>query len=74
MTKKIILSAIIALTLVLGLFMFSNQAVNLGAVNAGEGYTFLNVTSSNASTTSAIAVRGGSGVLGSIVVLSLIHI
>lgn len=70
--KKIIISVIATAVIFVAfaIFVGSVQKVNLGSVNAGEGYRYKQITSSNASSTSLTTVRGGAGVLGSIVVAS----
>ena len=66
--NKIIISLLIALTLVAGVVVISQPSnVNLGSVETS--YTYKNITATNASTTAAVTVRGGAGVLGSVVVL-----
>lgn len=56
---------------VLGFFLIqTNQS--LGSVQIGNGYMFRTITTSNASSTAptVVTVRGGSGILGSIVIAS----
>lgn len=71
--KKIILALVITVAfglVISGQFDIYNAVKgNLGSVTNDGLYTYKNITTTNASTTSAVAVRGGSGVLGSIVVL-----
>jgi hypothetical protein len=66
--NKIVISLLIAITLILGVIVISKPSnVNLGSVDGV--YAYKNIIASNASTTAAVTVRGGAGVLGSIVVL-----
>ena len=65
---KISLGVIIAGLLILGLAVVP-AGQNLGVVTDGSGYTYKNLVASVASTTAAVPVRGGAGVLGSVVVL-----
>jgi hypothetical protein len=66
--NKIVISLLIAITLVLGIVVIAQPSnVNLGSVDGV--YAYKNITATNASTTDAVTVRGGAGVLGSVVVL-----
>jgi len=68
-TEKVILSLAFIFALVGLFFAFTNTNSNLGSVDNGGTYTYKNIIASNASTTSAVSIKGGSSVLGSIVVL-----
>jgi ABC-type glycerol-3-phosphate transport system substrate-binding protein len=68
--KKIFITSIIALALILGLAaIFSGEKAE-ASVPVGNGYAFKVATTSQASATVPFVVRGGSGIFGSIVIAS----
>ena len=69
LTEKVILALAFVLTIAVGAGLFMQKSVNLGSVaNDGVSY-YKNITTSNASTTDPVAVKGGAGVLGSVVIV-----
>lgn len=68
--EKVILSLAIVLSVISFVSIFPLRSeTRLGSVDNGGTYAYKNIIAGNASTTSAISVKGGTGVLGSVVVL-----
>lgn len=71
-TEKIFISLFVSMTILLGIIAFASQAQkgNVGSVQDGSAYAYYDVTSAQASSTVATRVRGGTGVLGSVIIAS----
>ena len=70
--KKTLGSIIVVLLIVFAFSLSDHSQIAQGSVSFGNGYAFKTITTSNASSTAqtVVTVRGGSGILGSIVVAS----
>jgi len=67
--NKVKLAIASSLLVIAGYFVGAAGFVsNLGAISGQDGYMFKAVSSANASATVPVKVRGGSGVLGSVIV------
>ncbi len=66
--EKLLLAGAIILTVIGISLLVSNSRADVNLGNAESAFTYKTLTSSNASTTAEIDVRGGAGVLGNIVI------
>lgn len=65
--NKTLIVAIILLGAI-GFFLFRGSTPRLGNATLDGSYSYRNITSSNASSTAGVQVRGGAGVLGRITI------
>lgn len=69
MMKKLSLIALVSLVAICGIVFWATNGDSV--VGSGyETYSFTNITSTNASATSPVLIRGGAGTLGSVIVAS----
>lgn len=68
MKKYLFVAGTLLMVFVLGVFLSNNTPVAEGSVSIGSGYTYKVASSSNASATVPYVIRGGSGILGSIII------